>query len=175
MTTANRTPEEYLAGPYGLLLVREPQGGFSAEILEFPGCIAEGETADEAVNNLEGAAKAWIESELDSNHKIPAAASGDEYSGRLALRLPRSLHRALALKAHRDGTSINTEVVTAIASWLGSDGAIQRLTPLFSQRAMILMPRPIMTVATVGTSGGTHRSAPARVGSGADLYELEIG
>ena len=59
--TTPKTANEYFDGrPYGRLLVPEDQGGYSAEILEFPGCIAEGDTAGEAVANVESTAKAWI-------------------------------------------------------------------------------------------------------------------
>ena len=122
------TAREYLDAPYGRLLVKEPEGGFSAEIVEFPGCVAEGETADEAMASLERAATAWIESELEQNHEIPEPAAGVEYSGRVLVRLPRSLHRGLALKAQRDNTSLNQEVVTAVAIWLGADDLFGQLT-----------------------------------------------
>jgi len=167
-----KTPDEIFDGrPYGRLLVREKDGGFSAEILEFPGCIAEGDTADEAISQVEETAKAWIESELEQKHTIPEPISGGDYSGRLALRLPRGLHRKLALKAARDRTSINQEVVAAVASWLGADDAYQRIAQRFTQRAVLWMP--IVTFATVGT-GGPEPSSMQRVGSGPKLLELQL-
>jgi predicted RNA binding protein YcfA (HicA-like mRNA interferase family) len=36
------TATEYLKKPYGRLLVPEDEGGYRAEIIEFPGCFAEG-------------------------------------------------------------------------------------------------------------------------------------
>ena len=138
----NRTPDEYLAQPYGRLLVREPEGGFSAEILEFPGCIAEGDTAEEAVANVENAARAWIESELEQDHRIPAPASGSDYSGRLLVRLPRGLHRGLALKAAVDNTSLNQEIVAAVACWLGMDDVFHRLAETASRQ-----PSPVAAYA----------------------------
>lgn len=122
-----RTPEEFDTQPYGRLLVREADGGYSGEILEFPGCISEGETANEVVARLEENAKDWIESELEAGRTIPGPVSGDEHSGRIALRLPRSLHRAIALKAARDRTSTNQQIVSAIAAWVGADGARQEM------------------------------------------------
>jgi len=158
--TVPRTPEQYFDGrPYGRLLVPESAGGFSAEILEFPGCIAEGDTAEEAVNNVEETAKAWIESELEQNHSIPEPICGDEYSGRIALRLPKSLHRALAIKAQRDGTSINSEVVGAVACWLGAEDMLRRLAQTLARRATMYFPS--MHTVTVSTSYGHHGSAPA--------------
>lgn len=142
MTT--RTPDEHFDGrPYGRLLVPDAEGGFSAEILEFPGCFAEGETAEEAVANLERTAKAWIESEQEQQHGIPEPICGDEYSGRLALRLPRSLHRLLALRAARDRTSINQEVVAAVAAWVGADDAWRQVSERLAQRAAQILVVPM--------------------------------
>ena len=52
--------EEYLKGPYTYILVPDEMGGYAAEILEFPGCFAEGETANAAMKALDRAAAAWI-------------------------------------------------------------------------------------------------------------------
>ena len=137
MTTPQETAQYFEGKPYGRLLVPESDGGYSAEIVEFPGCIAEGDTAEEAVANVESTATAWIESELEQGHKIPAPVCGEEYSGRLALRLPRSFHRALAIKAARDRTSINQQVVSAVATWIGADDTYQRLAERFSQQVTV--------------------------------------
>ena len=45
--------------PYTWQFVKE-ETGFSARIVEFPGCFAEGDTLTEAAQNLERAADAWI-------------------------------------------------------------------------------------------------------------------
>ncbi|KKK46677.1 hypothetical protein LCGC14_3162840, partial [marine sediment metagenome] len=44
--------EQILKRPYTRILVPEEDGSFSAEILEFPGCYADGETATDAYDNL---------------------------------------------------------------------------------------------------------------------------
>src|SRR5262249_32249751 len=126
-----------------------------AEIIEFPGCIAEGETAEEAVANLERTAKDWIESELEENHNIPEPASGAEYSGRLALRLPRNLHRRLALMAHRDRTSINQEGVGAVAAWVGAASSHRNIAERLGERT------PVLLVVNARPSGFLARSNDA--------------
>jgi predicted RNase H-like HicB family nuclease len=107
--------------------VPDPKGGFSAELLEFPGCFAEGETANEAYANLEKSASSWIEVALSQGQDIPRPSANYGYSGRLVLRLPRELHRLASQKANRDGVSLNQCFVTAIASWVGADNLYQRL------------------------------------------------
>src|SRR5690242_4279621 len=85
--------QEYSKRPYTRILIPEAEGGYAAEILEFPGCYAYGETANEAMRNLESAAVSWIEAALDQGQHIPAPFEAADASGRFALRLPRSLHR----------------------------------------------------------------------------------
>ncbi len=46
-----KTTNDYLKEPYGRLLIQDEDGTYSTEILEFPGCFSQGETANEAVKN----------------------------------------------------------------------------------------------------------------------------
>ncbi len=119
--------KSYLRQPYARILIPEEEGGFSAEILEFPGCFAEGETPDEAFHNLESAAESWIEACLEQGQEIPPPSANHSYAGRIALRLPRDLHRLAARKAERDGVSLNQVLVTAIAAWVGADNLFERI------------------------------------------------
>jgi HicB family len=51
---------------------------------------------------------------------------GGTYSGRLLLRMPRSLHEELARASDRDGVSLNQFITSALASavgWRREDGA----------------------------------------------------
>jgi len=117
----------YLKLPYARILIPAEEGGFTAEILEFPGCFAEGETADEAVGNLESAAESWIEAALEQGQEIPPPSANEAHSGRIALRLPRDLHRLASRKAALDGASLNQCLVTAIAAWVGADNLFERI------------------------------------------------
>jgi predicted RNase H-like HicB family nuclease len=117
----SRTPEEYLKMPYARVLTPDHETGtYTAEILEFPGCIAQGDTPEEAYERLESAAAGWIEAALDMGQEIPEPSDPYSYSGRIALRLPRSLHRRAAQMAERDGTSLNQFLVSAIAERVGA-------------------------------------------------------
>ena len=120
--------KSYLRLPYARILIPEPEGGFFAEILEFPGCVTEGETPDEAFHNLESVAESWIESCLEQGQDIPPPSANHRFSGKIALRLPRDLHRLATYKAQRDGVSVNQVLVTAIAAWVGADNLVDRGT-----------------------------------------------
>ena len=126
--------ESYLAQPYARILIPDAKGGFSAELLEFPGCFAEGETANEAFANLQKAASSWIEVAQSQRQEIPSPSANYGYSGRLVLRLPRELHRLASQKANRDRVSLNQCLVTAIAAWVGADDLYQRIADGLVQR-----------------------------------------
>lgn len=113
------TVAEYLKRPYGRLLVPEDEGGYRAEIVEFPGCFAEGETAAEAASNLEDAAHGWLEATLAKGQTVPEPMEELDYSGKLVVRLPRSLHRRAAFAANREGVSLNQFIVSSIAEQVG--------------------------------------------------------
>jgi predicted RNase H-like HicB family nuclease len=124
---ATKDAKSYLRLPYARILIPETEGGFFAEILEFPGCVTEGETPDEAFHNLESVAESWIESCIEQGQDIPPPSANHRFSGKIALRLPRDLHRLATYKAQRDGVSVNQVLVTAIAAWVGADNLVDRL------------------------------------------------
>jgi predicted RNase H-like HicB family nuclease len=124
---AKNDAKSYLRQPYARILIPENEGGFFAEVLEFPGCFAEGETPDEAFHNLESVAESWIEACLEQGQEIPPPSANHSYAGKIALRLPRDLHRLASHKAERDGVSLNQVLVTAIAAWVGADNLFERI------------------------------------------------
>src|SRR5258706_13194226 len=116
----NRTVDEILRQPYTRVMRPAEEGGYTAEILEFPGCVTQGETLEEAYTNLEDAARGWLEAVIELGQNVPDPAAESEYSGKIVLRLPRSLPRAAATLAERDGVSLNTFLATAIAERVGA-------------------------------------------------------
>ena len=122
-----KAAQDYLKEPYARILIPEEEGGYSAEILEFPGCFAEGDTADEAMEALDCAADSWIQAALDQGQDIPSPFINQGYSGKIALRLPRSLHKKAAQFAERDGTSLNQFLMASIAARIGSEEFCEQL------------------------------------------------
>jgi antitoxin HicB len=121
--TADAAPDEwvnsYLKQPYARIVVPEEDGTFRGEILEFPGCIVTGDTPSEALNSLEEVASAWLESALEHHQPIPEPIEKIKFSGRLVLRLPKSLHKKAVRLAERDGVSLNQFIVTSLAEHIG--------------------------------------------------------
>lgn len=132
-----------LSKPYTRRLTPDESGGYVVSVLEFPGCIAEGDTAEQALKNFEEAAESWIDVSLSHGREIREPIDFDGYSGKLALRLPRSLHRQIAELADIEGASINQLLVSAISFYVGETScgnAFDRELTKFRELAEILFP-----------------------------------
>jgi predicted RNase H-like HicB family nuclease len=112
---------------YTRIILPAEEGGFTGEILEFPGCFAEGDSPDEIFENLERAATSWIEAALEQDQDIPEPAENQRYGGKIALRLPRSIHRQAARMAERDSTSLNQFLLAAISARVGAADVCARM------------------------------------------------
>ena len=103
-----KTIEYYMNLPYRLELVPDTdEGCFVASYPELRGCLTSGETAEAALKNAQDSKREWLAAALEDGYKIPEPTSDDEYSGQFKLRLPKSLHRALAENSKREGISMN--------------------------------------------------------------------
>jgi antitoxin HicB len=125
---------EILRKPYARQVVPQPDGVFKAEILEFPGCFAVGDTAVEALASLEDVAADWIMAAIAQGQEIPEPTENAGYSGRLGLRMSKTLHKKVAQFSMRDGVSINQFIVNCLAEHVG----------LLARPATPRMPRPII-------------------------------
>jgi antitoxin HicB len=52
-------------------LPQDEGGGFMAIVPDLPGCMSDGETPAEALENVQDAIAAWIEAARDLGHKVP--------------------------------------------------------------------------------------------------------
>lgn len=111
----NKNITYYLQLQYTIRLKKNSDGSYFAEIEELPGCMTEGDTEEEALVMIEDAKKAWLEAALARKVSIPEPTT-DEYSGKFNLRVPKSLHRQLAYKAKQENVSLNTFIITTLAS-----------------------------------------------------------
>lgn len=112
-----RLIKDYLAKPYNRVLVREEDGRYSGQVLEWPGCYGEGDSAEEANASLDAAMVAWAEVMLEDGDPIPEPLAR-EYSGRILLRVPRDTHRRVTLRANAEGVSVNQLLVSLVESGL---------------------------------------------------------
>lgn len=138
---ARSAVDQYLSLPYHLLLVRdgeEKAKPWCATVEELAGCTSRGKTSDDALNGVRDAMTAWIETALQEGREVPEPKSATSHSGRLLLRMPRTLHAELTRASEREGVSLNqfiTDVLAAAVVWrsttsggttgAGSNGPIQ--------------------------------------------------
>lgn len=103
-----KTLNDYLSLSYRMEIVEDrDEGGYVVSFPDLPGCISCGETIDAAVANAMDAKRAWLEAALEDGISIRKPDSLDAYSGQFKLRIPRSLHRALAEHSQEEGISMN--------------------------------------------------------------------
>lgn len=140
---AGRTVEDYTSLPYHLLLVRDGEDKgkpWTAYAEELPGCTSHGRTPDEALNGIQAAMAKWIGLALEEEREIPEPKSATSHSGRLLLRMPRTLHADLTRASEREGVSLNqfiTDVLAAAVAWrrspAGTAAADATSTPPLNQ------------------------------------------
>ena len=58
---------------YPIVLYPAEEGGYVAEIPALKGCLAQGETPEECLNELAKVQTLWIESARRNNEKLPSA------------------------------------------------------------------------------------------------------
>jgi antitoxin HicB len=120
---AGSTAEEYTSLPYHLMLVRDGEDKakpWTASVEELPGCTSHGKTSDEALGGIQAAMAKWIGVALEEGREIPEPKSATSHSGRLLLRMPRTLHADLTRASEREGVSLNqfiTDVLAAAVVW----------------------------------------------------------
>jgi len=56
---------------YPVILYPADEGGYVAEIISLPGCLAQGETYKECLDELEIVSKLWIDDYLSRNNSLP--------------------------------------------------------------------------------------------------------
>ena len=90
----------------------------------------------EAYENLERVAESWIEAALSQGQEIPAPFAIHDFSGRIAFRIPRSIHKQAAKFAEMDGTSLNQFFLAAVAARVGAEELFERLSNRLEAKCM---------------------------------------
>lgn len=118
MATKDKTLDYYMELPY-TVEVRKTEQGYFAKVPDLPGCMTWADTFEELGAMVEDAKFAWIEDALEDGDPIPEPRSERDYSGKVNLRMPKSLHKDLAHRAEEDGVSLNQLMVTTLARMAG--------------------------------------------------------
>src|SRR4029079_6116932 len=90
--------------------------GWTATIEELPGCEAHGPTPEDAAAAARTAVEGWLREAQKHGRDIPPPGAAASHSGKLLVRMPRSLHAELTRASEREGTSLNAYIVATLAS-----------------------------------------------------------
>jgi len=107
-------------------------GGYVASIptLGSQAFVGDGETPQEAYENLQAAKKEIFAEYLQEGVAIPEPVDQleyEDYSGKLVLRMPRQLHARLAAAAKRNDTSLNQFIVYALGAFEAKWSTLQEV------------------------------------------------
>jgi predicted HicB family RNase H-like nuclease len=123
-----KTLDYYMALSYPIeitMIPVEEGGGCSAciPLLGRYSCVADGETVEEAVENLKEVKQDLLKDLLERGVGIPEPQSQkeSEFSGRLLIRMPSSLHMQISEKAESRGESLNKYVISVLLADVKQD------------------------------------------------------
>lgn len=113
-----KTLSDYMKLPYRMEIVEDQtEGGYVVSFPDLPGCITCGETVADAVASAADAKRAWLEAALEEGIVIHEPDDLENYSGQFKLRIPKSLHRALAEHSKKEGISMNQYCLYLLAKY----------------------------------------------------------
>ena len=106
-----KTIDYYMSLPYHMEIIPDiEEGGYTAKFPDLPGCLTCAETIEDLITSAQDAKKTWLTAAIEDGIEIPEpdnVADLSVYSGQFKLRMPRSLHRTLAVNAKKEGISMN--------------------------------------------------------------------
>ena len=108
----------YMALPYTTIIesINDESGFYYVgRIMEFEGCMTDGDTKEEALKNLQEAMELWLETKLSNGFEVPEPVADTGVSGKFTLRLPKTLHHRLSEEAKKEGVSLNQYALYKLA------------------------------------------------------------
>lgn len=93
----------------------EDGGGYLIEIPLLKGCVSDGETIAEALENIKEAKEEWFKYMLENNLPIPEPTDVSKYSGKFVVRIPKTLHKTISEQSKLEGLSLNQYVANSLA------------------------------------------------------------
>jgi len=88
---------------------------FVARVTEFPSLAAHGDTAEEALSEIQIVVGDVVDDLRRSGEAIPAPLSERKFSGRFNVRVPPALHRSLVTQAAEQQVSLNQLITMKLA------------------------------------------------------------
>lgn len=85
----------------------EADGVFIGRVTEFPSLAAHGRSQETALKEVRAVVQYVLEDLAVEGESIPVPIGARSFSGKLNLRMPKELHRRLALESEIQGVSLN--------------------------------------------------------------------
>lgn len=105
--TLLQTLDAYLRLGYPYEVIPAEEGGHIVRYPDLPGCFTQIEEGEDIAAAATDILTGWLTVALEDGDPIPLPGVTTSHSGRFVLRMPRTLHAALAREAEREGVSIN--------------------------------------------------------------------
>lgn len=99
------------------------------------GCVAQGETIEEAIEELQVNERAWLEMAEEYDIPIPdnVVKKCEDYSGKFMVRVSPLVHEEASKNAKRQGISLNQYVNNAIVATNTATTALDAIKPVISE------------------------------------------
>lgn len=89
-------------------IVDEGTHFYKVSIAELPGFAIYADNMSEIDEEVEDAKKEWFVAQNDLGREIPLPNTENQKSGRITLRIPKTLHTELETNAENDGVTLNS-------------------------------------------------------------------
>lgn len=93
---------------------------YLGKVAEFPTLLSRGESLETALINIQKMVKVQLKELKDSDETIPEPLGMRTFSGKINLRMARSMHRALTIEAAKENVSLNQFITNILSESLKS-------------------------------------------------------
>jgi len=143
---------------YTITIRKEEDDGeilYVGRVAEFPNISAFEDTFEATrslvIDSIQTLKKIADEAQVD--FPFPYPAPSDEFSGRVTLRLPKSLHAKVSRMAAQDDISVNQYLVAAVATYVGETDGISKVV----SGAVNLLSHVVTNAVTVANTWMTSQ------------------
>jgi predicted RNase H-like HicB family nuclease len=127
-----------------LVVWSEEDAAFLARVLDLPGCMADGSTPQEALENAHAVAEEWVKTAKELGRKIPRAMSDADFKAAAKKQEEENQKRFLAAVEMAATQAVDSAMETLLPKLAEMAAAAHReklLSPQFEYRRMSLSSR----------------------------------
>jgi antitoxin HicB len=148
-----------LGKTYDFRAVAEPEGGWTIDYPDLPGCVTVADSYEEIGRMAEDVLRGWIQTAYELGQAIPEPRYEEDFSGRILVRVPKSMHRRLVERAEDEGTSLNQTIAMFLERGLTKSSEAIRVS---SSSPSVPEPRFKSIADAIETESDSRRSIELR-------------